>query len=52
MVKSSLTIRQLNGELVHRFILPMLIHHMNVVVMKTVTEFCDGLFPKAKPLKN
>ncbi len=34
------------------FILPMLIHHMNAVVMRTVTEFCDGLFPRDKPLKN
>ena len=32
--------------------LPMLIHHMNAVVMRTVTEFCDALFPKAKPLKS
>ena len=32
--------------------LPMLIHHMNAVVMRTVTEFCDDLFPKAKPLKS
>ena len=32
--------------------LPMLIHHMNAVVMRTVTEFCDGLFPRDKPLKN
>ena len=52
MVKSSLTIRQLNSEQVHRFILPMPIHHMNAVVMRTVTEFCDGLFPRDKPLKN
>ena len=32
--------------------LPMLIHHMNAVVMRTVIEFCDGLFPRDKPLKN
>ncbi|CDI66337.1 Protein of unknown function [Lactobacillus helveticus CIRM-BIA 101] len=25
---------------------------MNAVVMRTVTEFYDDLFPKAKPLKN
>ena len=52
MVKSSLTIRQLNGKLVLRFILPILIHHMNAVVMRTVTEFYGDLFPKAKPLKS
>ena len=52
MVKSSLTIRQLNGKLVLRFILPMLIHHMNAVVMRTVTEFCDALFPRDKLLKS
>src|SRR5699024_3154921 len=35
-----------------RFILPMLIHHMNAVVMRTVTEFCDALFPRDKLLKS
>ena len=43
------TIEQLT---VLRFILPMLIHHMNAVVMRTVIEFCDGLFPRGKPLKS
>ena len=37
---------------VHRFILPMPIHRMKEAVMRTVTEFCGALFPKAKPLKN
>ena len=32
--------------------LPMLIHHMNAVVMRTVTEFCDDLFPRDKLLKS
>lgn len=50
MVKSSLTIRQLNGKLVLRFILPMLIHHMNAVVMRTVTEFC-GFIPKGQAIE-
>ena len=52
MVKSSLTTRQLSSELVLRFILPMLIHHMNAVVMRTVTEFYGALFPKSKLLKS
>lgn len=43
------TIERRTGTQVY---LPMPIHHMNAAVMRTVTEFYDALFPKAKPLKS
>lgn len=38
-------------ELVIHLFCPCL-HHMNAVVMRTVTEFYGALFPKAKLLKS
>ena len=40
----------MSGELVHRFILPMPIHHMNEAVMKIATEYYAASFPKVNRL--